>query len=320
MWHWRWPDRPEDQVPIGAITNGVHTWTWLAPELRDFYAEVLGAGWPDHLDDPAAWAALAGADDARLWAIHRALKTKLVTFARERIQRWRTRTGKPDGNVLNPDALTIGFARRFATYKRATLLFKDVERLKRILHAPGRPVQFLFAGKSHPADQPGKDFIQQVVWASMTPGLAESIIFLEDYDMNIARRLVQGADVWLNTPRRPLEASGTSGMKAALNGLPNLSVLDGWWAEGYNGRNGWAIGDAQTWDNPDAQDMHDALSLYNLLENEVSPRYYHHGEDGIPHDWVATMKAAIMSCGPQFSMRRMLREYVDQLYIPAMRG
>jgi starch phosphorylase len=242
----------------------------------------------------------------------------MIEIARTRVERWRGRYGRADGHILNPDALTIGFARRFATYKRATLLFSDVDRLKAILHAAGRPVQFVFAGKSHPADQPGKQFIQQVIWATMTPGLSENVAFIEEYDINVARYLVHGVDVWLNNPRRPLEASGTSGMKASLNGIPNASVLDGWWAEAYNRKNGWAIGDVAAWDNPDAQDANDAQSLYTLLEQEIVPRYYRRGPDGIPHDWVMTMKEAIVSCAPAFSMRRMLAEYVDNLYVPAM--
>ena len=319
MWQWLYPARALNEVPIGAITNGVHTLTWAAPALRTLYSEVLGPDWIDRIDDPALWQKLATVPDETLWEIHRQLRHDLIRFVRERVHHWRGRTGKPDGTeILNPEALTIGFARRFATYKRATLLFTDLDRLKSILHAPGRPVQFVFAGKAHPADQQGKEFIQQVNWATMTPGLGESMIFLEEYDMNVARYLVQGVDVWLNNPRRPMEASGTSGMKAALNGAPNLSVLDGWWAEAYNGENGWAIGDAKSWDNEQAQDMHDAQSLYTLLEQEVVPRFYKRDLDGIPHEWVQTMKSAIMTCAPAFSMRRMLREYVEQLYLPAM--
>ena len=318
MWRFLYPDRPVDEVPITSVTNGVHTGTWLAPELFALYTEVLGPDWYERQDDPATWTPLLDVPNERLWQIHRKLKQDLVDFTRERVQRWRGRHGRQDGQVLNPDALTIGFARRFATYKRATLMFKDVDRLKAILHAAGRPVQFIFAGKSHPADQPGKQFIQQVVWATMTPGLSENIVFLEEYDINVARYLVHGVDVWLNNPRRPLEASGTSGMKASLNGIPNASVLDGWWAEGYNRKNGWAIGDIQAWDNPDAQDANDAQSLYTILEQEIVPRYYRRGPDGVPHDWVMTMKEAIVSCAPAFSMRRMLQQYVDDLYIPAM--
>lgn len=319
MWQWLYPNHSVDQVPIGAITNGVHTLTWLAPSLRTLYTEVLGSEWFDYIDDPQLWTRLAEVPDEQLWELHRQLRHDLIRFVRDRTHRWRGRTGKPNGTqILNPDALTIGFARRFATYKRATLLFSDIERLKAILHSPGRPVQFIFSGKAHPADQQGKEFIQQVNWATMTPGLGESMVFLEEYDMNVARYLVQGVDVWLNNPRRPLEASGTSGMKAALNGAPNLSVLDGWWAEAYNGQNGWAIGDAESWDNDQAQDIHDAQSLYTLLEKEVVPRFYKRSVDGVPHEWVQMMKAAIMTCAPAFSMRRMLHEYVDQLYLPAM--
>jgi len=321
MWHWLWPNRSVEDVPITSITNGVHTGTWLAPELFEFYTKYLGADWYDKLDDPATWQPLYDAPDDKIWEVHALLKRQLVDFARERMAEWNKRTGgqPPESAILDPDALTLGFARRFATYKRATLLFTDTDRLLRIMNEAGRPVQFLFAGKAHPNDEPGKHLIQQVNQAAHHAGLEGKIIFLEEYDMNVARYLVHGVDVWLNNPRRPYEASGTSGMKASLNGVPNLSVLDGWWAEGYNGKNGWAIGEGQEYGNPDEQDWHDVVSLYTLLENEVVPRYYERDKKGVPVAWVNTMKEAIVSCAPRFSMRRQVKEYTEQFYVPAMK-
>ncbi|HUP27560.1 MAG TPA: alpha-glucan family phosphorylase [Chloroflexia bacterium] len=322
MWHWLWPDRPLDEVPIEAITNGVHTGTWLAPELYDFYSKHLGADWYSRLDDPATWQPLYSAPDGELWDIHCRLKQTLVDYARGRLAEWYKRTGvqAPSSAVLNPEALTFGFARRFATYKRATLLFTDANRLNAILNNSHGPVQIIFAGKSHPKDEPGKHFIQQVNWAARHSGFEGKIVFLEDYDMNLARYLVHGVDVWLNTPRRPYEASGTSGMKASLNGIPNCSILDGWWAEGYNEKNGWAIGEGQEYANPDEQDWHDVASLYSLLEGTIVPRFFQRDANGVPTDWIATMKEAIISCAPRFSMQRQVKEYTEHFYIPAMEG
>jgi starch phosphorylase len=321
MWHWLWPSRAVDDVPITAITNGVHTGTWLAPELHQFYANYLGEDWYERVDDPATWQPLYDAPDTELWEIHTLLKRNLVEFARARLASWYERTGQqpPAATMLDPDALTFGFARRFATYKRATLLFSDTNRLIDIINAAGRPAQFIFAGKAHPRDEPGKQFIQQVFGASRHPGLAGKVVFLEEYDMNVARYLVRGVDVWLNNPRRPYEASGTSGMKAALNGQPNLSVLDGWWAEAYNGKNGWAIGQGQEFGNPDEQDWRDVESLYSLLEHDVLPSFYNHGPGGYSPDWVRIMKEAIVSVAPTFSMARQVKEYTSYFYVPAMR-
>jgi starch phosphorylase len=299
----------------------VHTGTWLAPELYAFFTEYLGNGWYDKLDDPATWLPLHKAPDDRLWEIQKLLKTQLVEFARERLAGWYKRTGAhpPNTNILDPEALTLGFARRFATYKRATLLFTDSDRLMKIVNQEGRPVQILFAGKAHPKDEPGKHLIQEVNWAARHAGIEGKIIFLDEYDMNVARYLVHGVDVWLNNPRRPYEASGTSGMKASLNGVPNLSVLDGWWAEGYNGKNGWAIGEGQEYGNPDEQDWHDVVSLYTLLEKEVVPAYYERDASGVPTRWLETMKEAIVSCAPRFSMARQVKEYTEKFYVPAMK-
>ncbi|HMA33120.1 MAG TPA: alpha-glucan family phosphorylase [Chloroflexia bacterium] len=320
MWHWLWPDKKAEEVPITAITNGVHTGTWLATKLARWYTEYLGPAWYDRLDDPATWAPLRDAPAAALWAIHTELKHDLVAFARRRAEARFARLQEAPAvwPILNPDALTLGFARRFATYKRATMIFSDRDRLKALLNNPERPVQIIFAGKAHPADNPGKQLIQQIYWLAKEPGFNGKILFLEEYDMNVARYLVHGADVWLNTPRRPYEASGTSGEKAALNGLPNLSVLDGWWAEGYNGKNGWAVGEGKEFDNPDDQDWHDAQSLYQALEQGVVPLFYDRDAAGVPQGWVAMMKEAIISLAPVFSTRRMLKDYAEQLYIPAM--
>jgi starch phosphorylase len=321
MWHWLWPDRKSEDVPISAITNGVHTGTWLAAELGAFYEEVLGKDWYAHVDDPAMWEALRAAPADKLWTLHTNLRHDMVAFARKRTEARLLRLGEQPAvwPILDPEALTLGFARRFATYKRATMIFTDKDRLKKILNDPKRPVQLVFAGKAHPADVPGKQFIQQVYWLAKEAGFNGRVIFLEEYDMHVARYLVHGADVWLNTPRRPYEASGTSGEKAALNGLPNLSVLDGWWAEGYNGKNGWAVGEAKDYTNPDEQDWRDAASLYEQLETGVVPLFYTRDKAGIPQGWVKMMKEAIISLAPQFSTRRMIKDYTRQLYIPAMR-
>jgi len=323
MWQFLWPETPVNEVPIGAITNGVHTATWLAPELDALYRQALGEDWYERLDDPATWAGLANLPNQTLWQVKQGLKRKLIDFVRRRVHARLTRQGANHDQLttihylLDPDALTIGFARRFATYKRATLLFRDVERLKRLVNHPGRPVQFLFSGKAHPQDEPAKEFIRQVYHFSQEPGLAGRIVFLEDYDINVGRHLVQGVDLWLNNPRRPMEASGTSGQKAALNGTPNLSILDGWWREAYNGKNGWAIGEEQDQADTNLQDALDSESLYRTLEQEVVPAFYTREADGIPMTWIALMKAAIASVTPAFSTRRMMKEYVDLMYLPA---
>jgi starch phosphorylase len=326
MWHSVWPDVPEAAVPISNITNGVHLSTWMAGAMGRLLTRHLGASWPERQDDQELWARVAEIPDAGLWEVRQHLKRKMTSFIRERARRRRIE-GEMDpeqvltaGTFLDPEALTIGFARRFATYKRATLLFRDQDRLKAMLHDPYRPVQFVFAGKAHPADDPGKHLIQQIYNWAKDPAFGGRIAFVEDYDMHVAHYLVQGVDVWLNTPRRPHEASGTSGMKAAINGVPNLSVLDGWWAEGYNGFNGWAIGDHQRLDDPEAQDQADAESLYRLIEEEVVPLYYRRDSDNIPRGWIQIVKEAIRTAAPVFSTRRMIKEYTEQLYVPAARN
>ena len=318
MWHWLYPGTSQDEVPITSVTNGVHSSTWLAPAMRRLYNEAMGPDWEEELDNVALWAKVRDIPDERLWEARQALKRDLVILARERVRRRHLRLGSPPQiwPVLDEKIFTIGFARRFATYKRATLLFREPERLKALLNRNDRPVQIIFAGKAHPADDPGKQFIQQVYQMSQQPGFLGRILFVEEYDMALARALVQGVDVWLNTPRRPYEASGTSGQKAALNGVVNVSVLDGWWPEAYNGVNGWSVGEAREYSNQDEQDWHDAQHLYRILEQEVIPTYYDRGSDGIPHRWLAISKESIATIAPVFSTRRMVKEYVTRLYLP----
>jgi starch phosphorylase len=319
MWQWLYSGKSQNDVPITSITNGVHTATWLAPEMRRLFEAYMGKDWEDHIDDVEMWRKVYEIPDEVLWQTHQSLKLQLVVFARERTRERHLRLGTPPTvwPLLDETAFTIGFARRFATYKRATLLFKDQERLKAILNRWDRPMQLIFAGKAHPADDPGKLFIQQVYQMSQQPGFIGKILFIEEYDMCVARKLVQGVDVWLNTPRRPYEASGTSGQKASLNGAPNMSILDGWWPEAYNERNGWAIGEEREYSNLDEQDWSDSQDLYRQLENEVLPMFYDRGSDGVPHNWMAWSKEAIATVAPVFSTRRMVKEYATRLYMPA---
>jgi starch phosphorylase len=322
MWRSLWPDRPEDEIPIRSLTNGIHVPTWVSPELNHLFSKYLGPDWTNRSDEPAIWHRVTEIPDSELWAVRQTQKRKLMSFIRERARAgWMQGNLAPaqvlaGGTLLDPEALTIGFARRFATYKRATLLFQSLPRLKHLLQDRWRPVQIVFAGKAHPADEPGRHFIQQVYNFSKDHGLAGQIAFVEDYDMHMAKFLVQGVDVWLNTPRPPMEASGTSGIKAALNGVPHLSVLDGWWQEGYDGANGWAIPSAETQDWY-AQDTHDADALYRILEQDVVPLYYMRDRDGIPRGWIQVIKDAIRTIAPRFSARRMVKEYMEHMYGPA---
>jgi starch phosphorylase len=315
-----------DEVPIRHITNGVHTLSWLARRLGILYDRYLGSDWIERLDDPALWSGIDNIPDGELWAVRQHLKRKLLNFATDRIRnQWKAGGVHPvqviaGGVLLDPNVLTIGFARRFATYKRGYLIMHDMDRLLRIINSAEMPVQIIFAGKAHPADEPGKMVIQQVYRAVKDSQTGGRLVFLEDYDMNVARHLVQGVDVWLNTPRRPNEASGTSGMKAALNGVINFSVLDGWWHEGYNGANGWAIGSEKEYADPNIQDRADAQSLYDTLENEIIPLYYSRTGSGLPNEWVGRIKECIRTLTPQFSLRRMLREYQEEMYQPALRS
>lgn len=326
MWHFLWQDRSEEEVPITYITNGIHTATWIARRLRVLFDYYLGPHWLEHVDDPEIWERVDNIPDAELWEVRMELKRKLVSYAREnaRIQ-WMKAGIHPvqaiaSGLLLSPNALTIGFARRFAPYKRANLILRDIDRLFSMLNRPNRPLQIIFAGKSHPDDEPGKLIIQEVYRAVKKAENGGRLVFLEEYDINLARYLVSGVDVWLNTPRRPNEASGTSGQKAAINGVINFSVLDGWWREGYNGHNGWAIGeDADPVGDPAIQDEADVQDLYNTLENEIIPLYYkRRSSDNLPGDWIALIKESIRTLAPQFCTRRMLKEYVERMYLPGL--
>jgi starch phosphorylase len=325
MWNWLWPEKSADQVPITYVTNGIHTETWLAPELKALFDKYLGQSWVLRIDDETMWEGIAHIPDEILWDVMNQLRARLIDFVRLRTRRRMARLRMHPNDIqataglLNPKALTIGFARRFATYKRATLLFHDTERLKRIVYGGGtRPVQFVFAGKAHPRDEPGKNFIREVYHRSHEAGLAGHLVFIEDYDMNVARQMVAGVDVWQNTPRRPMEASGTSGQKAGLNGSPNLSILDGWWAEGFNGKNGWAIGSETEYDSEEAHNHADATSLYEILENEIVPAFYDRDAKGIPRKWLRLVKESIRTVAPQFSMTRMIKDYTNDLYVPSM--
>jgi len=326
IWHFLWPNiEDENDVPITYITNGVHTPTWMARRLRLLFDKYLGEGWLDRLDDPETWTKVDSIPDIELWTVRRHLKRKLALYMLGRVRtRWMEGDLHPvqaiaSGAMLDPNALTIGFARRFATYKRASLVFSDLNRLLEIINRPNRPVQIIFSGKAHPADEPGKMLIQEVYRVVKKAENGGRLVFLEDYDMNLARYLVQGVDVWMNTPRRPNEASGTSGMKAALNGALNFSVLDGWWREAFNGSNGWAIGEDVD-PGTEVQDETDAESLYDTLENKIIPLYYtERGGEDIPHKWVVMIKESLRTVTPQFSTRRMLKEYIDRLYMPGMK-
>lgn len=323
MWKDVWHGVPEDEVPITSITNGIHTRTWLAPEIAELYDKYLGHDWEDHLDDEDFWRRVIDIPDAELWETHQKLKGLLVNFVRTRLRRQRERNGEtPErlrevNHLLDPEILTIGFARRFATYKRALLLFSNPDRLRALLNHPERPVQFLFAGKAHPADGQGQEFIRQVVQFTEQEGFKHRIVFIEDYDACIGRRLYQGVDLWLNNPLRPLEASGTSGMKPAPNGGVNLSVLDGWWAEAYNRRNGWAIGEEIEDGSMEFQNEVDAESLYCILENQVAPLFYARPDGKLPLAWIQLMRESMRTITPQFNTNRMVEEYTTRLYEPA---
>jgi glycogen phosphorylase len=307
MWGYLFPGEEE---PITYVTNGVHTWSWIAPQMATLLDRHGGGkAWREEIERPATWSFVDEIPQGELWETHRATKRGMAEFVNHRLR------GKAGSGALDPDVLTIGFARRFATYKRATLLLTDPERLRRIAKDPDRPVRFLFAGKAHPADEPAKEFIRALYRAS-AEDFAGHLVILEDYDMDVARRLVQGVDLWLNNPRRPLEASGTSGQKASLNGAPNFSALDGWWPEAYNGRNGWTIGHEREYASLEEQDTEDAESLYTTLESSIVPLYYDRSASGVPEGWVAMMKEAIKTVAPTFSTQRMVQDYVRELYLP----
>jgi glycogen phosphorylase len=326
MWKNLYPGRPEDAVPIGHVTNGVHVPSWLAPQMCRLYDRHLGVGWQQQSGSKHTWEAIEDVDDGELWETHLSLKAQLLNFVRWRAKEQAQRRGESPqamqrlGKVLSPDALTIGFARRFATYKRANLLLKDIERLATMVNDPKRPVQFLFAGKAHPHDEPGKRVLQQIAEMMRDADFAEKFVFIEDYDINVGRHLVQGVDVWLNNPRRPLEASGTSGQKVVLNGGLNLSVLDGWWAEAYDGLNGFAIGTGRTHSNMDVHDSRDGEDLYRVLRDELIPLYYQRDRDGLPRGWIKRMKRTIRTLGWRFNADRMVMDYTQKCYVPAAGG
>ncbi|MDD2898020.1 MAG: alpha-glucan family phosphorylase [Desulfuromonadaceae bacterium] len=323
MWRNAWPELPLEQVPLTSITNGVHTGTWMSNHMASLLVRYLGTRWMDDPTNHTVWHRITKIPDTELWRTRQSCREKLVDFARQRLKEQLTKVGATfkelatAAEVLDPEVLTIGFARRFATYKRGTLLLRDLDRLAAILNNPDMPVQFIFAGKAHPQDQEGKELIRQIVQASHQERFRHRIVFIEDYDMEVARHLVHGVDVWLNTPLRPMEASGTSGMKVAFNGGLNMSILDGWWCEGYQGNNGWAIGKGEVYEDLEYQNQVEARAVYELLEKEVVPNFYDQGSDGVPRSWVATMKASMQTLCPVFSTDRMVQEYVDHSYTPA---
>ena len=326
MWAPLYAGRNEEEVPIGHITNGVHVHTWLAPQMRQVYDRHLGPEWPMRCSDGGFWAAIENVNDGELWETHQSLKRQLIEVVRRRGADHALARGESPETVaqvrqaLSYDALTIGFARRFATYKRATMVLRDIEALAALVNNPQRPVQFVFAGKAHPHDRPGKEILQDIARLAADPRFAGKIVFVEDYDINVGRHLVQGVDLWINNPRRPLEACGTSGQKVVLNGGLNLSILDGWWAEAYDGRNGFSIGSGETHTSVEIHDARDARALLKVLRDEVVPLFYDRDGDGLPREWIARMKRAIRTLGWRFSADRMVMDYVLECYIPAAGG
>jgi len=326
MWTGLSPGKPEDAVPIGHITNGVHVPSWLAPQMFRLYDRHLGTGWHQRSSEAKIWEGIDDVDDGELWETHLNLKSRLLEFVRRRAVEQATRRDEPRevlqqlGRVLSPDALTIGFARRFATYKRANLILQDIEKLAAMVNDPKRPVQFVFAGKAHPHDEPGKRVLQQMAQLMRDSHFGDKFVFVEDYDINVGRHFVQGVDVWLNNPRRPLEASGTSGQKVVLNGGLNLSILDGWWAEAYDGLNGFAIGTGRTHSDMNVHDTRDGEDLLRTLREEVIPLYYQRDRDGLPRGWIKRMKRTIRTLGWRFNADRMVMDYTLRCYVPAAGG
>ncbi len=324
MWHNIWPEVPREEVPITSITNGVHSFSWISHDMKELYESYFGHRYQEKPGELEIWKEAFKIPDAELWRIHNRRRERLIFFARKQLKRQLARRGASQyrvqraDQILDPQILTIGFARRFSTYKRGTLIFSDLDRLDKIINNERFPVQLIVSGKAHPLDNPGKEIIKQLVTFASEERFRNRIIFLEDYDINVARYLVQGADVWLNNPRRPQEASGTSGMKAALNGVLNLSVLDGWWVEGYDDTNGFKIGNGEEYESVETQDKLEAELLYSTLEREVVPLFYDRNEIGLPSDWIAKMKATIHMSGEHFSAHRMAMEYAEKFYIPAI--
>lgn len=326
MWRNLWPTRTEDEVPIGHITNGVHVQSWLAWQMQQLYDRHFPANWQAHLGEPEVWQNIHSVDPGELWETHNALKSLLLSFVRRRVSRQCRRRGESDEtieaarNLLNPNALTIGFGRRFATYKRANLIFSDLELIADLLNNPERPVQIIYTGKAHPKDEPGKKFIQQISNLRHDPRFQGRVAFIEDYDINVGRHLIQGVDVWLNNPRRPLEASGTSGQKAVLNGGLNCSILDGWWAEAFDGTNGFSIGHGTSHIDDRVTDRRDAMSLYRTLQEQVIPIFFDTDRDGLPRRWIKMMMNSISTCAWRFSSHRMMMDYTKSAYVPAAGG
>ena len=326
MWNSMWPDRAEEVVPIGHITNGVHVPSWLAWQMAQLYDRHFPAGWNQKIGEPEVWQNIHSVDPGELWETHNALKNLLLAFVRRRVSRQCRRRGESDDvieaarNLLDPNVLTLGFGRRFATYKRANLLFSDRDRIAAILNDKDRPVQIIYAGKAHPKDEPGKRFIQQISNMRHDPAFKGRVAFIEDYDINVCRHFVQGVDVWLNNPRRPLEASGTSGQKAVLNGGLNCSILDGWWAEAFDGSNGFAIGNGSVHVDDRITDRRDAEALYETLEKRVIPTYYDRDRDGLPRHWIKMMMNSISTSAWRFSSHRMVMDYTKHAYVPAAGG
>jgi len=326
MWTKLFRNKLEDDVPIGHITNGVHVPSWLAPEMFRLYDRHLGTDWHQRSSEAKIWLGIENVDDGELWETHLNLKSQLIEFVRRRAVAQAERRGESPlelqrlERVLSPDALTIGFARRFATYKRANLILTDIERLASMVNDPNRPVQFVFAGKAHPLDEPGKRVLQQIAELMRDSKFRDKFVFVEDYDINVGRHFVQGVDVWLNNPRRPLEASGTSGQKVVLNGGLNLSILDGWWAEAYDGMNGFAIGTGRTHSNMSVHDARDGEDLLRTLREEVIPLYYQRDRDGLPRGWIKRMKRTIRTLGWRFNADRMVMDYTQRCYLPAAGG
>ncbi|MDO8567176.1 MAG: alpha-glucan family phosphorylase, partial [Dehalococcoidales bacterium] len=323
MWHALWPNVPEDKVPITHVTNGVHVSSWIAPELFHLFVTYLGKDWINRQDDKRMWDKLMDIPDEEVWSVSQQLKRKLVGVIKDRMRsRW-VEDNVPWGQMLamgalfDADALTIAYARRFVEYKRPAMIFRDIERLKRIVTNPWRPIQIVFAGKSHPADFPSKHLLHQVYELASDRAFQGRIVFIDDYDIHIARYLTQGVDLWLNMPRRLQEASGTSGMKAALNGTLNFSVLDGWWYEGYNGENGWMLGDDIGAPIPEEEDKADVASFYQVLEEKIVPLYYARDRNGVSHGWAQMMKNSMRSIIPAFCAQRMVKEYTEKCYRPA---
>ncbi|NBO92620.1 MAG: glycosyltransferase family 1 protein [Planctomycetia bacterium] len=323
MWKTIWPECPTPEIPITSITNGVHTSSWVSPDLSHLFDRYLGNGWKERPYDPAVWKRVEHIPDAELWRTHERRRERLVSFARVRLRQQLIARGALPAEiaqaeeVLDPETLTIGFARRFATYKRGSLIFRNLDRLLALLTNKDRPVQLLYSGKAHPRDQGGKELIQEIMQFARRKDLRLRVVFLEDYDINVCRYLVQGVDVWLNNPRRPLEASGTSGMKVAANGGLNLSILDGWWVEGYDGNNGFAIGAGEEYADTAYQDEVESRTILDVIEQEIVPLFYTRGSDGVPRGWVRMMKQAIATLAPVYSTGRMVAEYATRAYFPS---